>query len=77
MSVGGSVERDIVVLLIRGLLEKFKEAPDRVRELSEKDFYRKKEEIWNGQLLKLKAELAENNQKLTNFDKVQDDLEEA
>ena len=70
LSVGSSVERDIVVLLLRGFLEKFKEAPEKVRELSEKDFFLKKEEIWNGQLQKLKAELAANSAKLEDYELV-------
>ena len=43
MSLENNIERDIAALLLRGFNEKFQEAPDKIRELSEKDFFRKKE----------------------------------
>ena len=48
-----NVERDVATLLMRLFSQKFLEAPQVIKQLSEKDFYRKKEEIWSNQLLKL------------------------
>ena len=53
MSLENNIERDVAALLLRGFNDKFQEAPDKIRELSEKDFYRKKEGIWSNQLKKL------------------------
>ena len=47
MSLENNIERDIAALLLRGFNEKFQEAPDKIRELSEKDFFQKKEKIWS------------------------------
>ena len=47
MSLENNIERDVAALLLRGFHEKFQEAPDKIKELSEKDFFRKKENIWS------------------------------
>ena len=55
--VQGNVRRDIITLLIRKFVSKFIEAPDKIKMTSERDFYRKKEEMWNKQVSKLQTEL--------------------
>ena len=55
--VQGNIRRDIITLLIRNFVTKFVESPDKIKATSEKDFYRKKEELWNKQVTKLQAEL--------------------
>ena len=47
MMVQGNVRRDIITLLIRNFVNKFIESPDKIKATSERDFYRKKEELWN------------------------------
>ena len=64
MSLDNNLERDVAALLLRGFNDKFQEAPEKIKELSEKDFYRKKEEIWSNQLKKLQAELQEAKDQL-------------
>ena len=51
--VQGNIRRDIATLLIRNFVNKFIEAPDKIKMTSERDFYRKNEEMWNKQVSKL------------------------
>ena len=46
VQLGNNIERDVATLLMRLFSQKFLEAPQAIKQLSEKDFYRKKEEIW-------------------------------
>ena len=57
--------------------EKFLNNPDQVRELSERDFYKRKEAIWSGQLQRLQHDLSEARKQLVDYDKVQAEVEEA
>ena len=43
----GNIRRDLITLLIRKMINKFLENPDKIKATSEKDFYKKKEELWN------------------------------
>ena len=45
--VQGNIRRDIITLLIRKFVTKYIENPDKIKATSEKDFYKKKEELWN------------------------------
>ena len=45
--VQGNIRRDIITLLIRKFVNKYIEDPDKIKTKSERDFYRKKEELWN------------------------------
>jgi len=47
LQLSNSIERDVATLLMRLFKQKFQEAPKIIKQLSEKDFYRKKEEIWS------------------------------
>ena len=75
--MANNVERDVVTLLIRGLLDKFKADPERIRELSERDYYKRKEDKWSAEVQKLQAELQDTNERIVDFDRVQTELEEA
>jgi len=46
LQVRNNLERDVAILLMRSFRQKFLEAPQAIKQLSEKDFYRKKEDIW-------------------------------
>ena len=59
--VQGNVRRDIVTMLTRKFIDRFIEAPDKIKMTSERDFYRKKEEMWNKQVSKLQQELFESS----------------
>jgi hypothetical protein len=52
-----NVKRDVFGKLVRGLIKKYSEMPDQVRLLSERDFYKKKEDLWQKQVNQLKGEL--------------------
>jgi hypothetical protein len=39
-------QRDVFTVLIRSLIKRFADTPDQTRLLGERDFYRKKEELW-------------------------------
>ena len=65
--VQGNIRRDIITLLTRKLVSKYLENPDKIKATSEKDFYKKKEELWNKQVSKLQLELIQANDKLASF----------
>ena len=65
--VQGNIRRDIITLLTRKLVSKYLENPDKIKATSEKDFYKKKEELWNKQVSKLQLELKQANDKLVSF----------
>ena len=54
-------------MLTRKLVNKYLENPDKIKATSEKDFYKKKEELWNKQVSKLQLELIQANDKLSSF----------
>jgi hypothetical protein len=41
-------------------MDKFKAEPDTVRKIGEKDFQKKKEQIWHSELSKLQTKLTES-----------------
>jgi hypothetical protein len=41
-----NIQRDVFTVLVRSLIKKFNETPDQMRLLSERDFYKKKEDLW-------------------------------
>lgn len=43
--------------MIRSLIKKFNDTPDQMRLLSERDFYKKKEDLWQKQVDNLNHEL--------------------
>ena len=57
IAVENSFQRDIMAMLIRQIVTKYKEAPDKIREMSEKDFFKKKEEMWSKEVSKLTKKL--------------------
>ena len=65
--VQGNIRRDIITMLTRKLVNKYLENPDKIKATSEKDFYKKKEELWNKQVSKLQLELIQANDKLSTF----------
>ena len=57
--------------------KRFLQEPDKIKELSEKDFYRKKEGMWSIQLGNLQLELADAKRQLIDYENVQAEMEEA
>ena len=55
-----NVVRDILCMSLRKKMDKFKAEPDKVREIGEKDFQKKKEQIWHSELSKLQTKLTES-----------------
>jgi len=45
---------------LRKKMDKFKAEPDTVRKIGEKDFQKKKEQIWHSELSKLQTKLTES-----------------
>ena len=77
LQLANNVERDVATLLIRGFHQKFQENPNLVKTLSEKDFYKKKEEIWMQQLSRLQKDLMEAKSQLSELKSVSAEMEEA
>jgi chromosome segregation ATPase len=68
MTFENNVSRDIFTVLVRNLNKKFNETSDQVRLLSERDFYKKKEELWQKQVDSLNHELTEARQRAEEYD---------
>lgn len=63
-----NVQRDIFTVLIRSLIKKFNDTPDQMRLLSERDFYKKKEDLWQKQVDSLNHELSVAKDRVEEYD---------
>ena len=57
-----------MTLLIRQSVKRFKESPDKIRMLSEKDFFKKKEEMWNKEVTRLTKRVQELEEVEENYE---------
>ena len=64
-------------MLIRNFVDKFIQEPNKIKATSERDFYRKKEELWDKQVSKLQSELLLASNQLVKFAETQKQLAEA
>ena len=63
-----NVQRDVFTVLIRSLIKKFNDTPDQMRLLSERDFYKKKEDLWQKQVDSLNHELSVAKERVEEYD---------
>ena len=63
-----NVQRDVFTVLIRSLIKKFNDTPDQMRLLSERDFYKKKEDLWQKQVDSLNHELSIAKDRVEEYD---------
>jgi len=63
-----NLQRDVFTVLIRSLIKKFNDTPDQMRLLSERDFYKKKEELWQKQVDSLNHELSVAKDRVEEYD---------
>lgn len=63
-----NVQRDVFTVLIRSLIKKFNDTPDQMRLLSERDFYKKKEDLWQKQVDSLNHELSVAKEHVEEYD---------
>jgi hypothetical protein len=63
-----NVQRDVFTVLIRSLIKKFNDTPDQMRLLSERDFYKKKEDLWQKQVDSLNHELSVAKDRVEEYD---------
>lgn len=68
LTFSDNLSRDIFTSLVRTLIKRFNDTPDQVRLLSERDFYKKKEDLWQKQVDSLNHDLAEARLKVEEFE---------
>ena len=67
LSFENNIDRDVSCLILKAFLQKFSQAPAKMKELGERDFYKKKEAIWSKELQSIEALIEESKQKLQEF----------
>ena len=68
MTFDNNVSRDVFTMLVRSLIKRFNETPDQVKLLSERDFYKKKEDLWQKQVDSLNHELVLARQRVEEYE---------
>ena len=62
---------------MRSKNEKFIQNPDQIHELDEKETFIRKEQLWNREIDKMKVQLANGMKRVTDYDDLKIQLDEA